>query len=106
MAELITWNTCKLAFTQQYFNTQYEGITILIIAAICLIIHLLLITNPRLTNLMGQYHEQITYVSLRAGVLLVVLFLLYFWYIFKPDMTQAIITNMANLTYHGVQPLI
>jgi hypothetical protein len=105
MAELITWNTCKLAFAQEYFNTQFEGLWLIYIALVLLLIHKLC-EQPNIKALfqkVPRYHEQILWVSKNAGILLIALFVLYTIFIFKPDMTQGIIQNMANHTYYGVE---
>lgn len=102
MAELITWNTCKLYFAQQYFSTQFEGIIIIEIAVIMFCLHYI-IKNQWFKERLGQHRDPLLKMTLTAGIVLVFMFLAYFLFVFKPDMTQAIVSDMANKTFYGVE---
>lgn len=108
MAELITWNTCKLAFAQQYFVHHYEGLFIIYMASLLFLLYLLLNTTLMKTQLQSspiwtKHGERTLRFLLLGGVFLTLLFTLYVIFIFKPDMTQAVVNQMANYTFYGVE---
>ena len=92
---MISWDTCYSSVANQYFSTQYQGVLFIIMASVALCIYM--ITRQQWSNkILGKYHEQVSWVSLNAAVILLIVFLLYYTFVFKPDMTQIIVEQLKG----------
>ena len=101
MAGLITWDSCFYAVANYHFASAYEGVWIIILAALCLFAYYAFQVLYERTSLKKQLSEEkaelVCRLLIQFAALLLVGFLIYFFFFFKPDAMQVQADAMARV---------
>lgn len=93
MTQLITWDQCFLNVANQHFNASFVTIWLVVLAACILVLYQLFswayAKYPQLkTTISEDLAESIWSVLLQFAAMLLVAFVLYFFFVFRPDAVQ------------------
>ena len=93
MSNLITWDTCYLSVANQHFNASYTSIWLVVVAALILVLYQLFswayARFPQLkTTISEEMAQNIWSILLQFAAMILVAFVLYFFFSFKPDAVQ------------------
>ena len=99
MSQIITWQTCFYSVINQHFNASYVSVYLVIAAAACLFSYYAFQVLYERTALKEKISEEraetICQTLIQVCALLLVAFLVYFFFFFKPDAVQASVNNLT-----------
>jgi len=110
MAQMITWDTCMYSLANQHFTASYVCIWLAVIAAVFLLSYYLFQVLYEKTALKERVTkeraEQLCHLFIQGATIFLVLFLLYFFIIFKADAVQVQVENITMRMGMGEIPIV
>ena len=97
MAQMITWDTCLYTLSTHHFDTTYVSIWLVIAAMICFFLYYLISTlydTGKIKWLTEHKAQQLCKNLILIGCLLLVAFIIYYMFFFRPDAVQAQVNDI------------
>ena len=101
MAQLITWDTCLYSVANMHFNSTYACVYLAIAALSCFLLfyafQILIDKKVGFTVKLGDDRcEKILRTLIMCGTYLLAAFLIYFYFVFKPDAVQVQVDDLIK----------